>query len=146
MREYIVRNSAAHSTAITILQLTAHSTSGIQIIRAWVTQSTSTTSSQTAIQLVRKSATATGLSSITPVKLSTLDPAAVTTAGHTATGEGTDTDVLIREGFNILNGWVYLPVPEERIDVPPSGIIGLKFPSAPASATYEYGIVFVEVS
>ncbi len=142
-RQYIVRNSATVATAITIVQITAPATSGVTLMRAWVTQSSSTTSAQAVIQINRKSATATG-TAYTPVKLNTGDGAAVATALHTASAEGTDTDILIREGFNILNGWLYLPIPEERIQIPPSGILGLKFPTAPASATYEYGVAFEE--
>lgn len=129
------------------MQITAPSTMTLEIIRAWVTQSASTTSAQTDIILVRKSATLTSGTSNTPVKLEAGDPSASFTAlrsGGVVGNEGTDTDVLYGEGFNVLNGWLYVPVPEERIQVPPSGILGLKFPTAPPSATYRYGITLRE--
>lgn len=143
-RPYSVIDSRAVSTAITILQVTAPSTMTLEIIRAWVTQSTSTTSAQADVILVRKTATATGGTSITPVKLESGDPSPTFTAVRTATGEGTDGDIVAGEGFNVLNGWLYVPVPEERIKVPPSGILALKFPSAPANVTYRYGITLRE--
>ncbi len=142
-RPYSVIDSRAVSTAITVLEVTAPATMALEILRAWVTQSSSTTSAQTDAVLVRKTATITG-TAITPVKLLTGNPAATFAGKRTATAEGTDGDIVAGEGFNILNGWLYVPTPEERIWVPPSGILGLKFPSAPAGATYRYGMTVRE--
>lgn len=144
-RTYTIMDSRAVSTAITILELAAPATAALRIERAWVTQSTSTTSAQTDITVLRKTATITG-TALTPVALSTGDPAAAATAKRTATVEGTDGNVLYGEGFNVLNGWVYVPVPEERLFVPPSGLIALKFPTAPPNVTYRYGITFTELN
>jgi hypothetical protein len=36
---------------------------------------------------------------------------------------------------NVLNGYLYLPVPEERITIPPSTIWCVRFAAAPASLT-----------
>jgi len=133
------------ATAITILEITAPSGAALQILRAWVQQSSSTTSAMARIRILRKTATITGTASPpAPIKLSPGDNAAGTTAKWLATAEGTDGDVIIEETFNILNGWLYLPVPEERIWVPPSGILALKFPAAPTSASYSFGFVFEE--
>ena len=148
-RVYVINDSRAVSTAITILQIKAGAATSLEIVRAWVTQESSTVSAQTAIQLNRKSAAAT-VTSLTPliVEPNTGAAAAVggtAATGRTATAEGTDTDVIVREGFNVLNGWLYLPVPEERIVVTGGGILGLKFPIAPANITYDYGIIFREI-
>lgn len=143
-RPYTVMASSAVSTSTNLLQVTAPSTMTLEIIRAWVMQSTSTTSAQTDIILVRKSATASAGSTATPVKLEVGDPAPTFTAMSAAGTNGTDTDIVYGEGFNILNGWLYSPVPEERIIVPPSGMLALKFPSTPPSATYRYGITLRE--
>src|SRR5215207_1920465 len=102
---YAARNTATHSTAITILEITNSATEVVEVLRAWVTQETVTATGQAGIMIVRKSATITG-TALTPVALSS--GTASTTAKHTATAEGTDGDVLIREGFNIVNGWLYL--------------------------------------
>lgn len=143
-RPYTVQSSDAISTAINIMQVTAPSTMTLEIIRAWVMQSASTTSAQTDIIILRKTATVTSGTSVTPVKLEFGDPNPTFTAIKTATGNGTDGDVLYGEGFNVLNGWLYVPVPEERIKIPPSGMLALKFPSVPPSATYRYGITLRE--
>jgi hypothetical protein len=59
--------------------------------------------------------------------------------------EGTYTDILYRDNFSVLNGWLWVPTPEERIIVGPSGILGLKFPIAPgASMTVSAGFLVGE--
>jgi hypothetical protein len=143
---YILKNSATVSTAITVLQLKAGANNGFEIVRAQAGQRGSTTSVQEAIALVRKSAAATVTAAAAGTNLFFRDPnqaaASLTLStsgtGFTATAEGTDTDQVWEEGFNVLNGWLYLPVPEERIYVPPGGIIGLKFLTAPASQTWKF--------
>lgn len=133
------------STGITILEITAPSTAILKIIRAWVSNVSSTTSAVARIQLLRKTGTITG----TATPPSAISLGAEATSGVTvkwkATAEGTDGNVLIEDGFNVLNNWLYLPVPEERVTVPPSGIIALKFPAAPPNINYSYGIEWEEI-
>jgi len=140
---YTARNTAAHSTAITILQLGTAAGHPIEILRGWVTQATSTTSAQTHVQLLRESNAITG-TGVTEIEHDTDGPASTVTALHTATAGGTDGDVVIQEGFNVLNGWLYLPVPEERIWVPVSSFISIAFPDAPPNVTYDYGLTWRE--
>jgi len=139
---YVARHTATYSTAITVIEITNAATEVVEILRAWVTQENVTATGQAGIALVRKTVSITG-TSLTTASLSS--GTSSTTAKHTATGEGTDGAFLIREGFNIVNGWLYLPVPEERITVPPSGMLGLKFMTVPASASYSVGIVWQEL-
>jgi hypothetical protein len=139
---YVARHTATHSTAITILEITNSATEVVEILRAWVTQENVTATGQCGIQILRKTVSITG-STVTVQSLSS--GTASVSAQHTATGEGTDGAVLIREGMNIVNGWLYLPVPEERITIPPSGMLALKFTTAPPSASYSYGLVWQEL-
>lgn len=145
----VVYPATAVSTAITIIQIKAGAGGPLEILRAHVSQGLSETSTQEQINIVRKSAAAT-VTSFTPLKYNPADQAALAVGGTSATGtqataEGTDTDILVSEGFNILNGWTWLPTPEERIFVPGGGIIALKFPVAPASFTVRAYIVFREI-
>ncbi len=150
---HTLRNEMTVSTAITILQLLAGATMPFEILSAALTQRGSTTSVQNAIAFVRKTVAATVTAAIlgtTLFKNRPGDPNAAlqlttTGTGHTATAEGTDGDQVLKEGFNVLNGWKYLPVPEERIIVPSAGIIGLKFLNAPASQTWLAEIVIREL-
>lgn len=149
---YTLRQSSTVSTAITVLQLKAGANNGFVIIRASLTQYGSTTSAQETISIVRKSGAATVTTAVAGTTLLSRDPNQATASlslgtsatGVTATGEGTDGDVILQEGFNVLNGWLYIPVPEERIYVPPAGIIGLKFLTAPASQTWKQEVVIME--
>lgn len=128
----------AVTTAATIIQIKAGASNPLEITRASVSQSLSTTSTQLPIQIMRKSAAGT-VTSFTPLKLHPDAVAAFAVGGTAATGtnasaEGTDSDVLVQEVFNYLSGWYYLPVPEARIQVPVGGILGLKLPVAPGSS------------
>ena len=142
---YVARlDATVVSTAITLIQVNAPATAVLEILKAWVSQTLSEVSTQEEIQILRTTTAGTG-TSFTPILLSPATAAAAATATTNHTAEGTAGDSLIREGFNVLGGWVYLPVPEERIFVAPSGRIALKFPVAPASATFTAGIIWREI-
>ena len=134
---------------ITLVQVKAGANRRVAITRAWCSQSNQTTSAQQRIQVVRKTAAATVTSS-TPLLVNSITAAAEAVGGAAATGvnataEGTDGDVLVHDVFNVLNGWIWIPTPEERPIVLPAGIIALKFPAAPGSSmTVSAGFNFYE--
>jgi hypothetical protein len=133
------------STARTWLEVTASATRLLILVEASLTQELSETSQQEAVQFVRKSVAGTG-TAFTPLKLEPGDIAAAFTARVNCTAEGTLGDLIgPRQGFNALSGWFYAPLPEGRIVVPPSGILGIRFPTAPASATYSGHADFLEI-
>jgi hypothetical protein len=141
----ILAQAQTISTAITILELTADATGGFTLLRAWVQQSGSTTSATARIEILRKTGSITGTA--TPPAAAPLNPNAAAWGGTVkwkATAEGTDGVVLYEEGFNVLNGWMYVPVPEERILAAPSGILALKFPAAPASQSWTFGMTILQ--
>lgn len=150
---YTLRNELTISTAITIVQIAAGATAPLILLSASLTQSASTTSAQTRIAWVRKTGAATVTAAVVGTNLFKARPGDPTPSlqlgaaltGWTATAEGTDGDIPWVEGFNVLNGWKYLPVPEERIHVPAAGIIGLKFLTAPASQTWEIQVSLMEL-
>jgi len=137
------------SGAITLVQVKAGATQPLQLIEARCTQSISTTSAMQRIWICRKSAAAT-VTSFTPLLENTIDPAAGAVGGAAATGinassEGTDGDVLLEWDFNVLQGFLWQPVIEDRIWVPAAGIIALKFPAAPGAAlTIDAELKFIE--
>lgn len=140
--------SPANTNPYTLIQVKAGTASGLEIIRASVTQSGSTTSTMQRIQLLRKSAAAT-VTSFTPLLMSPNDAAAQAAGSTSATGtnasaEGTNGDILVNEAFNIVSGWLYLPVPEERIQVVPGGILGLTMPANISAAVWTAQIIFRE--
>lgn len=146
---YTLRNGGVVcSTASTLLQVKAGACA-LEVLRFSIGQKGSTTSAIERVGLVRKSGAAT-VSSTTMLKDNASDPAALAVGGTSATGitasaEGTDTDILVDRSFNIVNGtYEWLPSLEERIRVPTSGIIGLKFLTAPASQTWYAELVVRE--
>lgn len=143
----LVRTSTTTSTAITVVQGGGVAGTGAEISRAWCNQSTITATAQTRIQLLLKSAAAT-VTSQTPALLVPAAQASklvggTTASGITATIEGTDSTIWDEEGFNIVNGYLYLPVPEERI-MTIARVFAHKFPTAPTSAGYINGIEWLE--
>jgi hypothetical protein len=142
--------NTAVTGAITLVQIKAGTVGAVELLRAWCSQSNSTTSTMQRITILRKSTAAT-VTSGTPLLING-SQAAKAVGGTSATGTNAsnensgDGDVLYPDVFNILNGWLWVPTPEERIIVPPSGMIGLKFMTAPASSlTINAGFVFGEI-
>lgn len=135
-RRYVIKHEAISVTgAITIIQLKAGASNICRLLRLEVSQTASTTSAMVRLQILRKSAAAT-VTSYTPLLLDPGDGAAksvggTSATGITASGEGTDGDILKSATFNALSGYLWVPVPEERIIVPAAGIIGVKFPANP---------------
>ena len=129
----------------------------IRIHRAWAGQHGTATSQQLGIMLAQKASAFGTYTSTTPVPAVLGGPAS-TIAGGTAGAEGTaGTDAsaegagtvtpLIYDGFNNLNGWLYVPVPEERLLIMPDIAVILKIVGTPTTLTgWEAGITFEEVN
>ena len=63
------------------------------------------------------------------------------------TVEGTSPNDEIEDGFHFQNGWLYLPVPEERIRIAGGDIMGIRLPIAPDAAMgCAFGMVFGELA
>jgi hypothetical protein len=135
------------STAVTILEVTAPATAILKLIRAYVNQNNIVAITQGSIQILRKTVSITGTASPpTPAPLGS-EAASGATVKWVATVEGTDGTVLQDKSFNYQNGYEWVAASEvEKYRVPPSGIIALKFPVAPASAVWTFGMVFEEDS
>ena len=146
----LIRASVATSTAITVNQVLVPATAAAEFTRVWCNQDSVTTTNQTRIQLNRNS-TACTVTSTAAAALGNGMQASKAVNGTSATGitasaEGTVTATVWSEGFNIVNGILYLPVPEARWMLVGSaaGFAAVKFPGAPASANYTTGIEWLE--
>jgi len=146
----LIRAAVTTSTAITVNQVLVPVVTAAEFTRVWCNQSTVTTTNQTRLQLNRNS-TACTVTSTAAVGLANGMQTSKCVNGTSATGitatiEGTVTATVWSEGFNIVNGILYLPVPEARFLIVGSaaGFVGVKFPSAPASADYTTGIEWLE--
>lgn len=130
----------------------------IKIYRAWAGQHGTATSQNLGIMIAQKASAFGTYTSTTPVNLSVVGgPAsaiaggtagAEATAGTDASGEGAGTVTpIIYDGFNNLNGWLWIPVPEERIVVPTDTAIILKLVGTPTTLTgWEAGMEFEEMN
>jgi hypothetical protein len=70
------------------------------------------------------------------------------TAGtdSSANAAGTRTPIVY-DGFNNLNGWLWVPTPEERIVIPADTAIVLKIVGTPATLTnWSAGITYEELN
>jgi len=129
----------------------------IQILRAWVGNQATETSDQLGIILGTKASAFGTYTSTAPSPHRLGGPAtgitggtagAESTSGTDASAEGAGAVTpLIYDGFNNLNGWLWIPVPEERITVPADTAIILKIVGTPATLTnWNAGITFQEMT
>lgn len=131
---------------------------GFRVLRAWCSQYGTATSQQLGVQLSTQVTAFPTLTSATPAKLSTGDPAsnitggtagAAGTAGVNASAEGAGAKtVLVVDSFNNLNGWIWVPTPDEQIIMPAgaSSGLGLFLISTPTTLTsWNAGITYQEL-
>src|SRR5215470_14955022 len=150
----LIRASVATSTAITVNQVLVPVRTAAECTRCWTNQDSVTTTNQTRIQLNRcaTAGTVTGQSPVSSqnAMLASQCVSGASATGITATIEPGTATTWWSEGFNIVNGILYLPVPEARMMIvgAASGtgtpLITVKFPGAPASANYTTGVEWLE--
>lgn len=129
--------------AVTLVQVNAPSDASVDIIRAWATfDSVTSTAIEVALKTVSTAGTATAVTA--GIHFGT---AFGGTASRTSTAEGTLVDDdYPREFVNYLNGFLWLPTPAEIIRLAPSGRFAIYLPTAPgASVNISAGVVFGEI-
>jgi hypothetical protein len=147
------------NAVVTLAFINPGTTQSIAILRCWASQAASATSAQQRIQLVSQVTAFPTLTSKTPAKTSIIDPVSVIiggtagaagTAGVNATAEGGTKTVLVDDAFNVLNGWLWVPTPNEIIVMNASAAsgFGVYLPVTPPAATqtsWSVGIVYQEL-
>ena len=144
--------SLGSAVPTTALQYEPGANGAAEILRAAMTQASSTTSTQTAWTLARMGASPTtamtaAVAATTLFKQNTLNAASDATLGTNATAvflsgqtEGTVVERPLGRGFNQLNGGEWLASPEERILVPQNSAtnkyLALQIVITAASATW----------
>jgi hypothetical protein len=147
MRVYsITHKKVAMTGAVqTLIELTAAATKSVCLLRAWIAQTTNTTSAMQDVTITRKSGA--GTNATAPI-VNAVDPDDAAFGGTVrglCTTVGTLTTDQYPDGFNWANGWLWVPNVEDRIWVPGGGIIGIHLPTAPAALTINMGLVIGEV-
>jgi hypothetical protein len=131
--------------------------SNIILLRAWAGQQASETSDQLGIMIALKASAFGTYTSTTPQghfvggRASGIvggTAGAEGTAGTDASAEGAGTVTpIIYDGFNNLNGWLWVPTPEERITVPADTAVILKIVGTPAAlGNWSAGITYMETN
>lgn len=150
-RIYTLSGTVAASSAKILVQVRAGVSNAFEVIRATVVAVNATSSDQARVQLVRLTASAT-VTPVSPRRLNSNDatcssPGATNGNGINASTSGTEGDVLISEGFNVLAPWVWIPsCDEEKIILPPFGHLALKLDKATSgSLSYAAQVYFAEL-
>jgi hypothetical protein len=163
MREFnlsLPNASVANNNPVSLIMImpVAAPGTGVEILRAFVSQSANATSAQQRIEhTTQVAAFPTTATATSPAKTKQTDAAAVivgaTTiaagkSGTNVTTEGAGTKTTIwSEAFNVLNGYLWVPTPPETLVFPAGSLSAydLQFPAAPAALTnWNFGIVFRE--
>lgn len=153
-REYVIpMNGAtlANNSPVTLVFFQTSNTApvvAVQLIKAAISQAGSTTSAMIRANLSTQVSSFPTLTSATPQPLKSSDPAAkitggtagaAGTAGVNASAEGAGSKtVLIPDSFNNLNGFLWVPTPDEVITESAQATahgFGLNLPTAPSSLT-----------
>ena len=165
MREFTLGGAnitVANNTPVSLIMAmpAAAPSVNINIFRAWIGQAANATSAQQRVEHTTQIAVfPTTAVSTNPVALknvdsaSTLAGATTIAAGKTGInigteGAGTKTSIF-SDAFNVLNGYLWVPVQPFELIVMPAGTTkayDLQFPAPPATLTsWNFGINFAEV-
>lgn len=131
-----------------LIQLTAPANAVVEILEANVSPVNNATNQDLDMFFQRASVAGTGATPLTPSKTESGDQNASSTLAMTPSGAPTLTANTIQggQGVQSLGGYVLTPLPEDRIYVPPSGIIVLVLNTTAFSATIFRGeLVFREI-
>jgi len=149
----------ADSEMVTIRAATSYSSraSVLRIYRLTCSQSGTSTSQQLAVRWGLKASAFGTFTSTTPapVTIGAVASAITGSTSNAASSAGTDSSangagtltVLGQEGFNNLNGWLWVPTPEERILVGPDLTFLLQLQGTPTTLTgWNATLTFEEVT
>lgn len=147
-----VESSQPYTTAAVLIALQVPADTQIEIIRAWCSAASNDPplDEMQEIELYVNDANSTGGAALTEFDVQGSDdvPSVTALGGSTAITQGATPDVIYPDIFHLQNGWLYLPVPEERIRRvgATASEVGLKLAQAPnTSSTISYGMIWGEV-
>lgn len=144
-RKYsVLMDAISVTTAQDLVRITGPADAVLIIHEVLVTQESTETSDQSAVQVMRASTAGTG-SAYTAKLLEGGDAAFGGTAVTNLTAPTTPGDILWRLGGDVRAGWHYLPTPEARIIVPPSGIAVVRIDVDITAANLSCVVIFEEI-
>jgi hypothetical protein len=131
--------------------------SNIVILRAWCSQGATETSEQLGIQICLQASTFGTFTGAVPaphfvggrisgIVSGTTGAEGMAGVDASTNGAGTKTPLIV-DGFNNLNGWLWVPTPEERIIVPADTSITLAMIGTATTLTNWYaGMTYMELN
>jgi hypothetical protein len=139
---------AGLNTARTLMYITTPATCAVEIISATVGNESNSTNQQSSVKLTRVTTLGTpSATTVTPSPTDVGDVAAASTVkGNVTASEPTYGTVDFGlQGFATLSGWGYFPGPDERITIPPSATMGLRFVTTPTAFDADIEITMREI-
>jgi hypothetical protein len=141
----------AFSAAGSIIELQVPAATIVEVLRIWVgaAEGTDPVAEVQEISIYVNDGPATAGTALTEQELRGSTDAAAAAAALAAPTIAASPVDLYFDAFHVQNGWLYLPVPEERIVIvggTTNDNVGIRFPVAPdASTTFSYGIIWGEI-
>lgn len=142
-----VFEEVAVTAAQDLFEIVAPSDATVIVHGVTISQSTDagdTESEQLNILVHRASTSGSGGSVITPRPLQAGFPAAGSTVEANNTTQGTEGNQIHAECFNVMAGWVWIPTPEIRPVISPSGRLVVELQTAPADSLTMSGTIYFE--
>jgi hypothetical protein len=131
---------------------------GFEVLRCWCSQRANATSAQQGARIGTKVTAFPTLTSVTPAKTWLGDPAAnlvggtsgaAGTAGINSSANGGGAEIgIYADNFNVLNGWLWVPTPQETVMLMPGGTSGFfqQFTNTPGTLTaWSWGVTYKEI-
>src|SRR3990167_3253759 len=148
---YIVKSASGIGLTHWI-QIATPSATSIELLRVEIGIEDSTTSQQETLELTRRTTNSTlpNVSERTPLNpndpITQLAGTSITNAIGIATGTGSFGASIMRWNFNVLNGLLYVPVPEERVLLANSNFYTFQFTASPADNIWSGHIIYRELT
>lgn len=148
---YLIRSLSGIGT-LPFVQIATPSATAIELLRIEFGQEDSITSQMEAVELVWRSTNSTlpNVSERVPLNSgeagTQLAATSITNAQGVATGTGSYGGSMLRWCFHVLNGLLYLPLPEERPVLAPSNFYTLQFVASPAANQWSGHIIYREIT
>lgn len=142
----------AFSATGAVIELQVAANSVAEILRIWIgaAEGADPVAEVQELSIYTNDAAATGGTALTEQELRGQGEGTAASAALAAPTIGATPTDLYFDAFHLMNGWLYLPVPEERILIVGGSAqdnVGIRFPVAPdASITISYGIIWGELS
>lgn len=134
----------AVTAAQDLFELVAPSDAVVIVHSFEISQSSDTDSEQLNLLVHRGSTSGSGGSPVTPAPLEAGDAAFAGTCEANNTTQSTEGTKIHSASFNVLNGYIWMPTPEIRPVIAPSGRLIVELQTAPADSLAMSGTIYFE--